>query len=650
MPVAHAIYPVAADGTWSCDARDYRFGPFSARRSSWPGCRSWFTPEGRLTPLPKSCSFQKTAAFLRNPSACADTPELSRPFGTSSSSETSFLSSNKCGNSECQWFSGRGGSTTVAMAYELRFHVIQVVLVWLPLVVHSRRPVDTPAKQLQFPEDCGFSTDPSACADTTELSRPFGTSSSSETSFLSSNKCGNSECQWFSGRGGSTTVAMAYELRFHVIQVVLVWLPLVVHSRRPVDTPAKQLQFPEDCGFSTDPSACADTPELSRPFGTSSSSETSFLSSNKCGNSECQWFSGRGGSTTVAMAYELRFHVIQVVLVWLPLVVHSRRPVDTPAKQLQFPEDCGFSTDPSACADTTELSRPFGTSSSSETSFLSSNKCGNSECQWFSGRGGSTTVAMAYELRFHVIQVVLVWLPLVVHSRRPVDTPAKQLQFPEDCGFSTDPSACADTPELSRPFGTSSSSETSFLSSNKCGNSECQWFSGRGGSTTVAMAYELRFHVIQVVLVWRPLVVHSRRPVDTPAKQLQFPEDCGFSTDPNGALANPKLAGSHHKLTPVRCKNRQRLHRQSKAERGPQAPVSISASKSSMTQDTQADEKVAEGAAQKGDVPSAAGSKATADGPAKPGDLELAHPATSETPRLQPLHLYPGHPNILLHL
>ncbi|KAL3214520.1 hypothetical protein MRX96_034865 [Rhipicephalus microplus] len=69
-----------------------------------------------------------------------------------------------------------------------------------------------------------------------------------------------------------------------------------------------------------------------------------------------------------------------------------------------------------------------------------------------SGRGGSTTVAMAYELRFHVIQVVLVWLLLVVHSGRPVDTPAKQLQFPEDCGFSTDPSACNDTPELSRPF------------------------------------------------------------------------------------------------------------------------------------------------------------------------------------------------------
>ncbi|XP_075736608.1 uncharacterized protein LOC119186620 isoform X6 [Rhipicephalus microplus] len=106
---------------------------------------------------------------------------------------------------------------------------------------------------------------------------------------------------------------------------------------------------------------------------------------------------------------------------------------------------------------------------------------------------------MAYELRFHVIQVVLVWLPLVVHSGRPVDTPAKQLQFPEDCGFSTDPSACADTPELSRPFGTSSSSETLFLSSNKSGNSERQWFSGRGRSTTVAMAYELRFHVIQIV-------------------------------------------------------------------------------------------------------------------------------------------------------
>ncbi|KAL1433261.1 hypothetical protein MTO96_012723 [Rhipicephalus appendiculatus] len=46
---------------------------------------------------------------------------------------------------------------------------------------------------------------------------------------------------------------------------------------------------------------------------------------------------------------------------------------------------------------------------------------------------------MAYELRFHVIQVVLVWLPLMVHSGRPADTFAKQLQFPEDCGFSTDP-------------------------------------------------------------------------------------------------------------------------------------------------------------------------------------------------------------------
>ncbi|KAL3188977.1 hypothetical protein MRX96_003126 [Rhipicephalus microplus] len=79
---------------------------------------------------------------------------------------------------------------------------------------------------------------------------------------------------------------------------------------------------------------------------------------------------------------------------------------------------------------------------------------------------------MAYELRFHVIQVVLVWLPFVVHSGRPVNTPAKQLQFPEDCGFSTDPSACADTPEFSRPFGTSSSSETLFLSSNKSGSSK----------------------------------------------------------------------------------------------------------------------------------------------------------------------------------
>ncbi|KAH8033907.1 hypothetical protein HPB51_017605 [Rhipicephalus microplus] len=100
-----------------------------------------------------------------------------------------------------------------------------------------------------------------------------------------------------------------------------------------------------------------------------------------------------------------------------------------------------------------------------------------------------------------IIIIVLFWLPLVVHSGRPVDTPAKQLQFPEDCGFSTDLSACADTPELSRPFGTSSSSKTLFLSSNKSGNSERQCFSGRGGSTTVAMAYELRFHVIQVLYV-----------------------------------------------------------------------------------------------------------------------------------------------------
>ncbi|KAL3216890.1 hypothetical protein MRX96_032765 [Rhipicephalus microplus] len=107
----------------------------------------------------------------------------------------------------------------------------------------------------------------------------------------------------------------------------------------------------------------------------------------------------------------------------------------------------------------------------------------------------------------------------------------------------------------------------------------------------------------------------------------------GSVTD--GALANPKLAASHHKLAPVRRKNRQRLHRQSKAERGPQGPVSISASKSSMTQDTQADEKVVEGRVQKDGVPSAAGSKApaTADGPAKPGDVELAHPATSENPK-----------------
>ncbi|KAH8038202.1 hypothetical protein HPB51_024975 [Rhipicephalus microplus] len=96
------------------------------------------------------------------------------------------------------------------------------------------------------------------------------------------------------------------------------------------------------------------------------------------------------------------------------------------------------------------------------------------------------------------------------------------------------------------------------------------------------------------------------------------------------------------RLAPVRRKNRQRLHRQSKAERGPQAPVSISASKSSMTQDTQADEKVVEGGVQKGDVPSAAGSKATADSPAKPGDLELAHPATSENPKATVFTSLPG--------
>ncbi|KAL1466349.1 hypothetical protein MTO96_042794, partial [Rhipicephalus appendiculatus] len=157
---------------------------------------------------------------------------------------------------------------------------------------------------------------------------------------------------------------MAYELRFHVIQIVLVWLPLMVHSGRPADTFAKQLQFPEDCGFSTDLSAYVDTPVPPKPFMPSSSSGTSILSRNKSGNSERHWFSGRGGSTTVAMAYELRFHVIQVVLVWLPLMVHSGRPADTFAKQLQFPEDCGFSTDLSAYVDAPVPPKPFVPSSS----------------------------------------------------------------------------------------------------------------------------------------------------------------------------------------------------------------------------------------------------------------------------------------------
>ncbi|KAL3204872.1 hypothetical protein MRX96_053012 [Rhipicephalus microplus] len=61
-----------------------------------------------------------------------------------------------------------------------------------------------------------------------------------------------------------------------------------------------------------------------------------------------------------------------------------------------------------------------------------------------------------------------------------------------------------------------------------------------------------------------------------------------------------------------------------------------------MTQDTQADEKVVEGGVQKGDVPSAAGSKATSDGPAKPGDLELAHSATSENPKATAFTALPG--------
>ncbi|KAL1414986.1 hypothetical protein MTO96_007035 [Rhipicephalus appendiculatus] len=201
------------------------------------------------------------------------------------------------------------------------------------------------------------------------------------------------------------------------------------------------------------------------------------------------------------MAYELRFHVIQVVLVSLPLMVYSGRPADTSAKQLQFPEDCGFSTDLSAYVDTPLPTKPFVPSSSSGTSILSSNKSSNSERHWLSGRGGSTTVAMAYELRFHVIQVVLVSLPVMVYSGRLAGTFAKQLQFPEDCGFSTDLSAYVDTPVPTKPFVPSSSSGTSILSSNKGGNSERHWFSGRGCSTTVAMAYELRFHVIQAVLV-----------------------------------------------------------------------------------------------------------------------------------------------------
>ncbi|KAH8031906.1 hypothetical protein HPB51_022104 [Rhipicephalus microplus] len=61
-----------------------------------------------------------------------------------------------------------------------------------------------------------------------------------------------------------------------------------------------------------------------------------------------------------------------------------------------------------------------------------------------------------------------------------------------------------------------------------------------------------------------------------------------------------------------------------------------------MTPDTQTDEKVVEGGVQKGDVLSVAGSKATADGPAKPGNLELAHPATSENPKATAFTSLPG--------
>ncbi|KAL3195117.1 hypothetical protein MRX96_045763 [Rhipicephalus microplus] len=61
-----------------------------------------------------------------------------------------------------------------------------------------------------------------------------------------------------------------------------------------------------------------------------------------------------------------------------------------------------------------------------------------------------------------------------------------------------------------------------------------------------------------------------------------------------------------------------------------------------MTPDTQIDEKVVEGGVQKGDVLSAAGSKDTADSPAKPGDLELAHPATSENPKATAFTSLPG--------
>ncbi|KAL1414988.1 hypothetical protein MTO96_007037 [Rhipicephalus appendiculatus] len=153
----------------------------------------------------------------------------------------------------------------------------------------------------------------------------------------------------------------------------------MVYSGRPADTSAKQLQFPEDCGFSTDLSAYVDTPLPTKPFVPSLSSGTSILSSNKSSNSERHWLSGRGGSTTVAMAYELRFHVIQVLLVSLPLMVYSGRPAGTFAKQLQFPEDCGFSTDLSAYVDTRVPTKPFVPLSSSGTSILSSNKGGNSE-------------------------------------------------------------------------------------------------------------------------------------------------------------------------------------------------------------------------------------------------------------------------------
>ncbi|KAL3197434.1 hypothetical protein MRX96_053898 [Rhipicephalus microplus] len=61
-----------------------------------------------------------------------------------------------------------------------------------------------------------------------------------------------------------------------------------------------------------------------------------------------------------------------------------------------------------------------------------------------------------------------------------------------------------------------------------------------------------------------------------------------------------------------------------------------------MTQDTLVGEKVVEGVLQKRRRPKRRRIKATADGPAKPGDLELAHPATFENPKATAFTALPG--------